>query len=80
MIAAVVYPILFILALWGYFGRTLLPAKILTFMAIGGMMFNGYVIYQEFVVGVFCPLCALCTVIIITIAILSGTLWKKGTL
>jgi uncharacterized membrane protein len=54
----------------------MLPAKILTGMALGGMMFNSYVIYQEFVVWVFCPLCAMCTVIIVTIFILSICIWK----
>ena len=78
MIAMVVYPILFIVALWGWFSKKLCPAKILTIMAIGGIMFNSYVIYQEFIVWVFCPLCAVCTVIIITIAILAGCMWKKG--
>lgn len=78
MIAAVVYPLLFIIALWGWFSRSLLPAKILTVMAIGGIMFNSYVIYQEYVVQIFCPLCAMCTAIIVTIAILAGYMWKKG--
>lgn len=78
MIAAVVYPLLFIIALWGWFSRSLLPAKILTVMAIGGIMFNSYVIYQEYVVQIFCPLCAMCTVIIVTIGILAGYMWKKG--
>lgn len=50
MIAAIVYPILFLIALWGYFGGSLLPAKILTIMALGGMVFNGYVISQEVIV------------------------------
>lgn len=50
MIAAVVYPVLFLMALWGWFSKSLLPAKILTGLAAGGMLFNSYVIYQEFVV------------------------------
>ena len=50
MIAAVVYPVLFLIALWGWFSKTTCPAKILTAMAAGGMLFNSYVIYQEFVV------------------------------
>jgi uncharacterized membrane protein len=76
MIAAIVYPVLFLIALWGWFSKTMLPAKILTAMAAGGMMFNSYVIYQEFIVWVFCPLCAMCTVIIVTIFILSILIWK----
>ncbi|MBX9809871.1 vitamin K epoxide reductase family protein [Candidatus Gracilibacteria bacterium] len=77
MIAVVVYPILFLLALWGWFSHSSLPAKILTGMALGGMCFNSYVIYQETIVGVFCPLCAMCTVIIVTIFALSILIWKK---
>ncbi len=50
MIAAVVYPILFLIALWGWFSKSTLPAKVLTAMAAGGIFFNSYVIYQEFVV------------------------------
>lgn len=76
MIALVVYPILVLLALIGWFTKKLCPAKALTAMAAGGICFNSYVIYQEFVVGVFCPLCAMCTVIIITIFILSIMIWK----
>ncbi len=76
MIALVVYPLLVLLALSGWIRKSLTEAKILTGMAAGGMCFNSYVIYQEFVVGVFCPLCAMCTVIIITIFILSIMIWK----
>ena len=75
MIAMLVYPILFLVALWGWFSKTLLPAKVLTAMSVGGILFNSYVIYQEFVVWVFCPLCAMCTVIIIAIAGLSASMW-----
>jgi hypothetical protein len=76
MIALVVYPILALLALSGWIRKSLTEAKILTGMAAGGIMFNSYVISQEIIVGVFCPLCAMCTVIIITIGILSITIWK----
>ena len=77
MIAAVVYPVLFLIALYGYFRKGYGAAKLLTGLAAGGMMFNAYVIYQEFIVWVFCPLCAMCTVIIISIAILSMTIWWR---
>ena len=50
MIAAVVYPILFIIALWGWFSKKMLPAKILTGLAAGGILFNSYVISQEIIV------------------------------
>ena len=78
MIAAVVYPVLFMIALWGWFTKKTLPAKVLTAMAAWGMLFNSYVIYQEFIVGVFCPLCAMCTAIIIVIFVLSITIWKNN--
>ncbi len=77
MIAVVVYPILALLALSGWIRKTTCEAKALTAMAAGGMCFNSYVIYQEFIVGVFCPLCAMCTVIIITIFVLSIMIWKR---
>jgi uncharacterized membrane protein len=76
MIALVVYPLFFQLALAGYITRKIIFAKIITVMAISGMMFNGYVISQEVIVGIFCPVCALCTIIITTIAILGGTMWR----
>lgn len=77
MIALIVYPILTLLAISGYLRQSLTEAKILTGLALGGMCFNSYVIYQEFVVGIFCPLCAICSVIIVTIFILSLRIWKK---
>ena len=78
MIAAVVYPILLIIALIGWFTQKTCPAKVLTGLAFGGMLFNSYVIYQEYVVGVFCPLCAMCTVIIVAIFFLSICIWRQA--
>lgn len=77
MIALIVYPILALLALIGWITKKTCPAKVLTAMAVGGACFNGYVISQEIIVGVFCPLCAMCTVIIITIGFLSWSIWKN---
>lgn len=79
MIAALVYPILLIVALWGWFSKDTCPAKILTGLAGGGILFNGYVIAQEVIVGIFCPLCAVCTVLIILIFIMSIMIWKNDT-
>lgn len=76
MIAMVVYPILLLIALIGWFTKKTCPAKILTALSAGGILFNGYVISQEIIVGVFCPLCAMCTAIIIVICILSICIWK----
>lgn len=76
MIALVVYPILTLLALSGWIRKSVTEAKWLTGLSAGGIAFNGYVISQEIIVGVFCPLCAMCTAIIIMIFILSICIWK----
>lgn len=76
MIALIVYPIIFWLAFSGYLRKSLTEAKILTGLAFGGMCFNSYVISQEYVISVFCPLCAMCSVIIVSIFILSLCIWK----
>lgn len=67
-IAMVVYPIIFLVALLGYLGICRKAFPILALMAFGGICFNGYFIYQEaFYIGSFCPLCLMCSAIIITI-------------
>lgn len=78
MIAMVVYPIIFLLALSGWIRKTTLEAKWLTGLALGGMMFNGYIIFQEYIISVFCPLCAMCTLIITITFVLSICIWKGG--
>lgn len=66
--AMVVYPIIILVALLWMFGKIKNVFKILVAMWVGGIMFNGYFIYQEiFNIGAFCPLCLLCTAIIIII-------------
>ncbi len=71
-IALVVYPILLAIALLGYYKKISTHWTWLRWLSLGGMMFNGYIIFQEtFVIKAFCPLCLLCTGIIITIHILS---------
>lgn len=79
-VAVVVYPIIFLIALLGYFGICRKPFQILTTLAVGGICFNGYYIYQEaFHIGSFCPLCLVCSAIIVTILGLSvrGIVSKK---
>jgi uncharacterized membrane protein len=76
MIALIVYPLLFKLAVAWYVTRKSVFAKFLTGLAFGGMIFNSYVIYQEISVWVFCPLCAICTIIIVTIFGLSIMIWN----
>lgn len=76
MIAMIVYPLLALLALSGYIRKSLTEARILTWLSLGGICFNSYVIYQEYVISIFCPLCAICSVIIVTIFFLSIFIWK----
>ena len=79
-VALVVYPVIFFLAFFG--SRSSNPKKhfsILKYISAGGILFNSYFIYQEtFTIKAFCPLCLLCTAIIITIFILSIT-WEKSS-
>lgn len=72
VIALFVYPIIFIIALLGFLWRMRKHFWWLATLWIGGMMFNGYFIYQEtFTIKAFCPLCLICSAIIITIFTLS---------
>ena len=72
VIALVVYPILLIIAVLGY-SKTITNHRIrLRRLSLWGIAFNSYVISQEaFVIKAFCPLCLICTAIIITIHILT---------
>ena len=77
-IAAVVYPVLFGLSLFAFFKKNLNTVKVITVMAFGGLAFNGFVISQEIIVGIFCPLCMMCTAYITIIGILGALIWKSG--
>lgn len=75
LIAMVVYPIIAILAfLWikKIIKNPFLP---LLLLSIWWILFNSYIIYNEFQVSIFCPACLACTVAISTIAILSA-IWN----
>jgi uncharacterized membrane protein len=78
--ALLVYPIIIILAgLWLRSKNAKKQYEILTYLSWAGILYNGYFIMQEiFVIKAFCPLCLLCTWIIITIFVLSLIGWKKG--
>ena len=81
-IALVVYPIIIAIAImWLYctaWGKK--NYKILTFLSAGGVLFNSYIIYQEtFVIKAFCPLCLMCTAIIISIFVIS-VVWRKKSI
>ena len=68
VIALIVYPILLLIAILGY-TKTITSHWIqLRRLSLWWMLFNSYIIMQEaFVIKAFCPLCLLCTVIIIII-------------
>lgn len=76
-IAMVVYPVLFLIAYLGISGIIKKPFNILIFLSAGWILFNSYFIYQEYAnIWSYCPLCLLCSAIIITIFILS-CIWVK---
>lgn len=77
-IAALVYPILFVLSVAAYFHNSRNLVRIVTILAFCGLAFNGYVISREFKVGVFCPLCLMCTGYILTIGILGLLILKDS--
>ncbi|MDD2565924.1 MAG: vitamin K epoxide reductase family protein [Candidatus Gracilibacteria bacterium] len=70
-VAMIVYPIIFAIAFLGMQKIIRKPFHILSILGVGGIMFNGYFISQEFLnIGSYCPLCMVCTGIIIVILIL----------
>lgn len=71
-IALVVYPILLLIAVLGYHRRITRHRDALRYLSVGWILFNSYFIYQEaFTIGSYCPLCLICSGIILTIAILA---------
>ena len=79
VIALFVYPILFLLTLYGYLSQKILPIKFLAGMSLWGMIFNGYIIFMEtFYIHAFCLLCLMCSAIIVTIFILSILILKEN--
>lgn len=76
-LALVVYPIITLLAIWGLMSMTAKPAKIINWIALGGICFNGYIISQEVLyVHAYCLLCLICAAIIVTIFGVSWTMRK----
>jgi uncharacterized membrane protein len=76
-LALVVYPIITLLAIWGLVSMTAKPAKIINWIALGGILFNGYIISQEVLyVHAYCLLCLICAAIIVTIFGVSWTMRK----
>jgi uncharacterized membrane protein len=66
--AMIVYPLILILSILWYLNKIQNIFKILIFIAVGWLMYNWYFIYMEtFKIWAVCPLCMICTAIIITI-------------
>lgn len=79
-IAMVVYPIIALVALLGILGKCKKAFHIILTLGIAGMMFNSYIIYNEYLVGIYCLACLACSVAITTIAIISAVGVKQKTL
>jgi uncharacterized membrane protein len=65
LIALFVYPIIVIVALLWLFNKIKSHYKWILAMAIWWILFNGYIIVNEYIVWVYCILCLICTGIII---------------
>ena len=76
-LALLVYPIIILLTLWGLQVGTNKPAKIINWVALGGMCFNGYIISQEILyIHAYCLLCLICAGIIVSIFRITWTMRK----
>ncbi|MGE4444263.1 MAG: vitamin K epoxide reductase family protein [Candidatus Altimarinota bacterium] len=71
-IAMVVYPIIALIALLAILGKTKKHFIFLLIIALMGMSFNSYIIYNEYLIGIYCLACLACSIAITSIAILSG--------
>lgn len=77
-IALVVYPVIFVVAWYGYRRGNILYAKIISIVSLLGILFNGFILYREaFIINSYCLLCLLCTVIIISIFLISTSIFIK---
>jgi len=78
-IALIVYPILVILAIsWLKWFKN--ASKYILALSIWWLIFNGYIIFNEFQIGSFCLLCLICTWIIIInwiLAFINTKQWKN---
>ena len=76
LIALIVYPIILIVAFLWIKEKIKNVYKIIMLMVIGWIIFNWYIIVNEYFVWVYCFLCLICTAIIIAIWGLS-IIWLK---
>lgn len=72
LIALFVYPAIILIATLWLFWKIKKHFTILFYMWIAWFLFNSYFIINEIIVNTYCPLCLMCTAIIISVAIL----WK----
>ena len=76
-IAMIVYPVIFVVAYLGYKKLNKCYAKVLVMLSFLGMLFNGFIIYREAMyIHAYCLLCLLCSVIIVSIFVLSLCILK----
>ena len=78
LIALFVYPIILIIAIWSFSKKTTKGFYWLRIIALGGILFNGNIIYHEYYLGAFCLLCAICSLIILSIFIISHLEIRKN--
>ena len=76
-IALAIYPILAVIAFLWLKSKLKNSLKTLLIMAILGLIFNLYIIANEYIIWVYCLLCLLCTAIIISIWTIS-IIWLKN--
>lgn len=79
LIALIVYPIILILAFLWIKNKIKNVYKILLVMVIWWIIFNWYIIVNEYYAWVYCFLCLICTAIIIAIWVLSIEWLKKNS-
>lgn len=78
LIALIVYPIIMLVAyLWITWKISKLKTfNILALLSMWWILFNSYIIFNEFFLKTYCLLCLMCTVIIVSILLIS-LFWKK---
>lgn len=76
LIALIVYPIIMLIAYLGIKEKIKNVYKVILAMSIWWVLFNSYIIVNEYIIWVYCLLCLMCTAIIIIIWWLS-IVWIK---
>jgi len=78
LIALIVYPVIILIAYLWITGKIskLKAFNILALLSVGWILFNGYIIFNEFFLKAYCLLCLMCTAIIISILLIS-LFWKR---